>query len=162
MSHNFSLSESSRLTPVYKILWETDSQGLKIQNWFFLMFLSEFFIFRLPIKNISREEIYRQDKRRSTGLNIRDWSRILGNLRYRKKYIIREILTLKKIAVIILKFEHYGFNIRATSWENLFMPYANNKGADQPAHPHSLIRTFVVCFLDSIKSLVSISEIASL
>ena len=23
----------------------------------------------------------------------------------------------------------------ALSWENLFMPYANNKGADQPAHP---------------------------
>ena len=23
----------------------------------------------------------------------------------------------------------------ATSWENLFSPYANNKGADQPAHP---------------------------
>ena len=33
--------------------------------------------------------------------------------------------------------------IRATSWENLLMPYANNKGADQPAHPHSLISAFV-------------------
>ena len=30
------------------------------------------------------------------------------------------------------------------------MPYANNKGADQPVHPHSLISTFVVCCLDSI------------
>ena len=39
--------------------------------------------------------------------------------------------------------EHYG--IWATSWENLFMPYMNNKGADQPAHPCSLISTFVVC-----------------
>ena len=27
----------------------------------------------------------------------------------------------------------------ATSWENLFNPYANNKDADQPAHPRSLI-----------------------
>ena len=36
------------------------------------------------------------------------------------------------------------------------MPYANNKGADQPAHPHSLISTFVVCCLDSIISLASI------
>ena len=27
--------------------------------------------------------------------------------------------------------------IWATSWENLFMPYANNKGADQHAHPRS-------------------------
>ena len=35
--------------------------------------------------------------------------------------------------------------IRATSWENLFMPYANNKGADQPAHPRSLISAFIDC-----------------
>ena len=43
------------------------------------------------------------------------------------------------------------------------MPYANNKGADQPAHPHSLISAFVVepC-LDSRIPLVSISEISSL
>ena len=32
------------------------------------------------------------------------------------------------------------------------MPYANNKGADQPAHPRSLISTFVVRCLDSIIS----------
>ena len=36
------------------------------------------------------------------------------------------------------------------------------KGADQPAHPRSLISTFVVRCLDSIISLVSISEISSL
>ena len=30
------------------------------------------------------------------------------------------------------------------------MPYANNKGADQPAHLRSLISTFVVCCLDMI------------
>ena len=41
------------------------------------------------------------------------------------------------------------------------MPYANNKGADQPAHPRSLISAFVVCCLDNI-SLVSISKISSL
>ena len=51
---------------------------------------------------------------------------------------------------------------RATSWENLFMPYANNKGADQPARPRSLISAFVVRYLDSIIPLVSISEISSL
>ena len=48
----------------------------------------------------------------------------------------------------------------ATSWENLFMLYANNKGADQPAHPRSLISIFVVHCLDSIISLVSISKIS--
>ena len=30
------------------------------------------------------------------------------------------------------------------------LPYANNKDPDQPAHPRSLISTFVVRFLDSI------------
>ena len=39
----------------------------------------------------------------------------------------------------------------ATSWENLFMPYANNKDADKP-----------VRFLDSIIALVSLCEISIL
>ena len=42
------------------------------------------------------------------------------------------------------------------------MPYANNKGADQPAHSRSLISTFVVRCLDSVMPLVSISEISRL
>ena len=42
------------------------------------------------------------------------------------------------------------------------MPYANNNGADQPAHLRILISTFVVRCLDSIIPLVSISEIQSL
>ena len=50
----------------------------------------------------------------------------------------------------------------AISSENLFMPFANNKGADQPAHRCSLISTFLVPCLDSIITLVSISEISSL
>ena len=40
------------------------------------------------------------------------------------------------------------------------MSYANNKGADQPAHPRSLISAFVVRCLDSMISLVSIVEIS--
>ena len=51
-------------------------------------------------------------------------------------------------------------NIWATSWENLFLLYANNKGADQPAHSRSLISTFVVRCLDSIIYLVSIWAIS--
>ena len=35
------------------------------------------------------------------------------------------------------------------------MPYANNKGADQPAHPRSLISTVIVRCLDG---LVSVAE----
>ena len=42
------------------------------------------------------------------------------------------------------------------------MPYGNNKGADQPAHLHSLISAFVVCSLDRLIPLVSISEISGL
>ena len=48
------------------------------------------------------------------------------------------------------------------SWENLFLPYANNKGADKPAHSCSLISTFVFRCLDCIIPLVSISKISSL
>ena len=43
-----------------------------------------------------------------------------------------------------------------------FMSYANNEGADQPAHPCSLISTFVVHCLDSVMSLVSVIIISSL
>ena len=42
------------------------------------------------------------------------------------------------------------------------MLYANKKGADQPAHPRSLMSTFVVRCLDSIMPLVSLSEISRL
>ena len=41
-----------------------------------------------------------------------------------------------------------------------FMSYANNKGADQTAHPCSLICAFVVRCIDSIISLDSIVEIS--
>ena len=42
------------------------------------------------------------------------------------------------------------------------MPNANNKGADQPVHPRSLISAFVVRCLDSRILPVSISELSSL
>ena len=42
------------------------------------------------------------------------------------------------------------------------LPYANNKGADQPAHPGSLISTFVIRCLDSIIPLVFVAEVSSL
>ena len=43
---------------------------------------------------------------------------------------------------------------------NLFLPDANNKGADQPAHALSPISTFVVRCLDNVISLVSILAIS--
>ena len=36
--------------------------------------------------------------------------------------------------------------------ENLFSVFANNKGADQPAHPHSLINAFAIRAIESIIS----------
>ena len=46
----------------------------------------------------------------------------------------------------------------ATSLENQFIPYANNKGADQPVRMCSLISTFVVRCLDSIIPLLAIAQ----
>ena len=45
---------------------------------------------------------------------------------------------------------------RAAIWENLSMIV--NKGADQPAHPHSLISAFVIPFLASIISKLATRE----
>ena len=42
------------------------------------------------------------------------------------------------------------------------LPYANNKGADQPAHPRSLISAFVVRYLDRVIPLLAIYEISRL
>ena len=56
----------------------------------------------------------------------------------------------------------YAFRNELGHEKMCLMSYANNKGADQPAHPHSLISTFVICCLDSIISLDSIAEISRL
>ena len=51
--------------------------------------------------------------------------------------------------------------IWASMRENLSLGVANNTGADQPAHPRSLISTFVFCFLESITSKLAISKIST-
>ena len=42
------------------------------------------------------------------------------------------------------------------------MPCASNKGADQPAHPRSLVSAFVVPCLDSIIPILAASSISRL
>ena len=42
------------------------------------------------------------------------------------------------------------------------MSYAKKKGADQPSNPRSLISAFVVRYLDSVMSLVSVTKISNL
>ena len=78
---------------------------------------------------------------------------------------INHVSTLSDVLMKELKFkggDTISFNKWATSWENLFMPYVNNKGADQTVHLHSLISAFVVHCLYSIIPLVSISKISRL
>ena len=40
------------------------------------------------------------------------------------------------------------------------MPYANNKGADQPAHSRSLISTFVVRYLYGMICTLALSKVS--
>ena len=42
------------------------------------------------------------------------------------------------------------------------MPYASNRGADQPVHPRILIGAFVVSCLDSIIPILPISKVLGL
>ena len=57
---------------------------------------------------------------------------------------------------------YHEFHNWARPWKICFMSYANNKCADQPAHPRSLISAFVVRCFNSIISLDSIAEISRL
>ena len=57
---------------------------------------------------------------------------------------------------------HWYIYIWAMSWENLFLPYANNKGTDKPACPRSLISAFGVRCLDSTVSSFYICNFVSL
>ena len=54
------------------------------------------------------------------------------------------------------------FAIWASMQETLSSGFANNKGVDQPAHPHSLISAFVILFLESITSKVATGDISIL
>ena len=51
-------------------------------------------------------------------------------------------------------------NMSHTMRKPVLAIYANNKGADQPKHPHSLISAIVVCCLDGIIFLLAIAEIS--
>ena len=44
--------------------------------------------------------------------------------------------------------------------EKLSLRLVNNKGADQPLHPHRLISAFVIRFLERIISKLGTSEIS--
>ena len=52
------------------------------------------------------------------------------------------------------------YYIWATSCGNLFLPDANNKGADQPAYPRRMISAFIVRCLDSTIPILAKSKIS--
>ena len=60
------------------------------------------------------------------------------------------------------KERYYNSIVEPGHEKTCLMLYANNKGADQPAHPRSLISAFVALCLDSVMSLVSVTKISSL
>ena len=51
---------------------------------------------------------------------------------------------------------HMGLDAR----KPVFRGFANNKGADQPVHPCSLISAFVICLLESIISRLATSKLS--
>ena len=79
----------------------------------------------------------------SEWLGMRSWNLSWRNAR-RHKFAWQGSFDWKTIEIdvkLVQKYRHVHTYkiIRATSWENLFMPYANNKGTDQPVHAHRLI-----------------------
>ena len=53
-------------------------------------------------------------------------------------FLMKSPLPLRKCLHIPVTFNYVSHIMR-----NLFLPYANNKGSDQPAHPCSLISTLL-------------------
>ena len=65
-------------------------------------------------------------------------------------YCLRRSEYLWYTCMIAQHFEKLNKSIWAPLLESLTLLYANNKGADQPVHPRSLISTFVIHYLESI------------
>ena len=64
------------------------------------------------------------------------------------------------VVFFLSKLEYFHYSNEPGHEKMYLMPYANNKGADQPAHPRSLISAFVVRFQDRMIPLVYIPEIS--
>ena len=58
-----------------------------------------------------------------------------------KRYSVMIFSFLKRLLLICM--------IWASTWESLILLHVNNKGTDQPAHPHSLISAVVIRALES-------------
>ena len=72
---------------------------------------------------------------------------------------------LSLVSVVICDFLKH--NLTAGSYgprceKTCLQRFANNTGADQPGHPHSLISAFVIRYLESIICKIATSEISIL
>ena len=77
--------------------------------------------------------------------------KLLEQLPYCKFTIIRENFNFTNILEFHLsQIQHSRETFEPLHEKTCFMPYANNKGADQPMHLRSLISNFVIHCLDSI------------
>ena len=55
---------------------------------------------------------------------------------------------------------HFMFSYGPRREKTCLRWFTNNKGADQPVHPHILISAFVICFLESIIRKLATGEIS--
>ena len=62
---------------------------------------------------------------------------------------------IQTVTLVTAQQQHMGRNVK-----NYLQWFANNKGADQPVHPHSLISTFVIPFAECIISKLATSAIS--
>ena len=62
--------------------------------------------------------------------------------------------------VILAEYTHNVVFLKSNI-ETCLREFANNKGAEQPEHPRSLLSTLVICLLESVLSRLATSEIST-
>ena len=66
---------------------------------------------------------------------------------------------LQPLSITKLLYSTLRHELNEPCYEKTCLSYVNNKDADQPAHPPSLISIFVNCSVDSVIPIVVISKI---
>ena len=83
---------------------------------------------------------------------------------YKILHIIKEMLRYhpsRLVSIAKNTLLHVSYQMGLDARKPVFGGFANNKGADQPAHTRSLISTFVIRYLESIISRLASSEIST-
>ena len=120
--------------------------------WFMVIGIIINFIFQAGVLFLLRPVLRRRGKYDSVW-NDRTLNIIINSHFWYQHYSLIKRFSPKRISLII------KIKMSRAMWKCV-ISYANNKDADLPAHPRSLISAFVVRCLDSIISLDSIAEIS--